>query len=299
MQERLNQYRPILAVLIVACGLMAAVTSRYDMTLFYICLGAWALLSLGCIIWMTVITRQNRRRFGRLKDSLEHIMSDAVLSLPMPSLIVRESGEVVWSNPPAKQGVFPGQELFGHNIAELVPGLDWQAESSAEGRDIVIGERHYTVFLMHSSSTKEPLTIICLVDDNDLKHYTQEYFDSRPYVLTMLIDNYSELFTDAKERSNYHIIALIIAYLCYVSPNEKGYTRDDLLRIAEEYHITRITSLKPNQFEEILNEMLDLNVVSVMDNYYRFATDGFRKFLGSQDKVEKSMADYFEEEVSE
>ena len=63
MQERLNQYRPILAVLIVACGLMAAVTSRYDMTLFYICLGAWALLSLGCIIWMTVITRQNRRRF--------------------------------------------------------------------------------------------------------------------------------------------------------------------------------------------------------------------------------------------
>ena len=38
--------------------------------------------------------------------------------------------------------------------------------------------------------------------------------------------------------------------------------------------------------------MLDLNVVSVMDNYYRFATDGFRKFLGSQDKVEKSMADY-------
>ena len=145
MQERLNQYRPILAVLIVACGLMAAVTSRYDMTLFYICLGAWALLSLGCIIWMTVITRQNRRRFGRLKDSLEHIMSDAVLSLPMPSLIVRESGEVVWSNPPAKQGVFPGQELFGHNIAELVPGLDWQAESSAEGRDIVIGERHLSL----------------------------------------------------------------------------------------------------------------------------------------------------------
>ena len=40
MQERLNQYRPILAVLIVACGLMAAVTSRYDMPLFYICLGA-------------------------------------------------------------------------------------------------------------------------------------------------------------------------------------------------------------------------------------------------------------------
>ena len=244
MQERLNQYRPILAVLIVACGLMAAVTSRYDMTLFYICLGAWALLSLGCIIWMTVITRQNRRRFGRLKDSLEHIMSDAVLSLPMPSLIVRESGEVVWSNPPAKQGVFPGQELFGHNIAELVPGLDWQAESSAEGRDIVIGERHYTVFLMHSSSTKEPLTIICLVDDNDLKHYTQEYFDSRPYVLTMLIDNYSELFTDAKENERSRTMGQIEHIIETFAEENHGLVkkldRDRFLAVVEERYMKRV-----------------------------------------------------------
>ena len=244
MQERLNQYRPILAVLIVACGLMAAVTSRYDMTLFYICLGAWALLSLGCIIWMTVITRQNRRRFGRLKDSLEHVMSDAVLSLPMPSLIVRESGEVVWSNPPAKQGVFPGQELFGHNIAELVPGLDWQAESSAEGRDIVIGERHYTVFLMHSSSTKEPLTIICLVDDNDLKHYTQEYFDSRPYVLTMLIDNYSELFTDAKENERSRTMGQIEHIIETFAEENHGLVkkldRDRFLAVVEERYMKRV-----------------------------------------------------------
>ena len=244
MQERLNQYRPILAALIVACGLMAAVTSRYDMTLFYICLGAWALLSLGCIIWMTVITRQNRRRFGRLKDSLEHIMSDAVLSLPMPSLIVRESGEAVWSNPPAKQGEFPGQELFGHNIAELVPGLDWQAESSAEGRDIVIGERHYTVFLMHSSSTKEPLTIICLVDDNDLKHYTQEYFDSRPYVLTMLIDNYSELFTDAKENERSRTMGQIEHIIETFAEENHGLVkkldRDRFLAVVEERYMKRV-----------------------------------------------------------
>ena len=189
MQERLNQYRPVLAVLIAACGLLTAVLARYDITAFYICAGAWLVLSAGCIIWMAVITRNNRRRFAELQDSIEHIMSDAVLDLPMASLIVRENGEIVWSNAPTKQSVFPGQELFGHNIAELVPGLDWQAQSSAEGRDIVIGDRHYTEFLMHSTATKEPLTIISLVDDNDLKHYTQEYFDSRPYVLTMLIDN--------------------------------------------------------------------------------------------------------------
>ena len=41
--------------------------------------------------------------------------------------------------------------------------------------------------------------------------------------------------------------------------------------------------------------MCDLNVITVMEGCYRFSTDGFRKLLGSQEKVEKSMAEYIEE----
>lgn len=244
MQERLNQYRPILAVLIAAGALLAAVTSRYDLTVFYICIGAWVLLAIGCIVWMSVITRQNRRRFSELQNSLEHIMSDAVFNLPMASLIVRETGEIVWSNPPAKQAVFPGQELFGRNMAELVPEMDWRAESSAEGRDIVINGRHYTVFLMHSASTKEPLTIISLVDDNDLKHYTQEYFDSRPYVLTMLIDNYSELFTDAKENERSSTTGQIEHIIESFAEENHGLVkkleRDRYLAVVEERYMKKV-----------------------------------------------------------
>lgn len=106
------------------------------------------------------------------------------------------------------------------------------------------------------------------------------------------------LFTEEKGRSNYHIIALILAYLYYAEPNEKGYTESDMLKVAEEYHINRVTSLKPEQLSEILSEMCDLNVITVMDGNYRFVTDGFRKLLGSQETVEKSMGDYFEEVVA-
>ena len=105
------------------------------------------------------------------------------------------------------------------------------------------------------------------------------------------------LFTEEKGHSNYHIIALIIAFLCYSAPDEKGHTTDELLKIAVDYHINRITSLNSDQLSEILNEMCDLNVITVMDGYYRFSTDGFRKLLGSQEKVEKSIADYFEEDA--
>ncbi len=175
MQERLNQYRPVLAVLIAACGLLTAVLARYDITAFYICAGAWLVLSAGCIIWMAVITRNNRRRFAgfRIPSS---IMSDAVLDLPMASLIVREKRRDRVEQRPRQAVGVPDRSCSDITSQSLVPGLDWQAQSSAEGRDIVIGDRHYTEFLMHSTATKEPLTIISLVDDNDLKHYTQEYF---------------------------------------------------------------------------------------------------------------------------
>lgn len=127
-------------------------------------------------------------------------------------------------------------------------------------------------------------------------HYKKVLSDK---AFTELVDQKFEatLFTEEEGHSNYHIMALIIAYLYYAEPNDKGYTESDLLKIAEEYRINRVTSLKPEQLAEILNEMCDLNVITVMEGYYRFATDGFRKYLGNQDKVEKSMSEYFEEAV--
>lgn len=108
------------------------------------------------------------------------------------------------------------------------------------------------------------------------------------------------LFTEEEGRSNYHIIALILAYLYYTEPNknEKGYTYEELMGVAEEYHINRVTSLKSEQLSEILSEMLDLNVIKKMDGNYCFTTDGFRKLLGSQEKVEKSLSEYFEEDIA-
>ena len=129
-------------------------------------------------------------------------------------------------------------------------------------------------------------------------HYKKVLSDK---AFTDLVDQKFEatLFVEEEGHSNYHIIALIIAYLYYTEPNEKGYTASDLLKTAHEYSITRVTSLKPEQFSEILNEMCDLNVITVMDGYYRFATDGFRKYLGNQEQIEKSISDYFEEVITE
>ena len=103
------------------------------------------------------------------------------------------------------------------------------------------------------------------------------------------------LFVEEKGHSNYHIIALILSYLYYTNPSEKGYTLDEILKVANEYNIVRLISLKREQMEELLNEMWDLNVLSLEGERYRFATEGFREMLGSQEEVDQSMAEYFVE----
>ena len=108
----------------------------------------------------------------------------------------------------------------------------------------------------------------------------------------------ASLFTEEKGRSHYHIIALILAFLYYDSPSEKKYTIEDIMKIAEEYRITRLLKLDRGKIEELLNEMWDLNVVSKEDSFYRFATEGFRELLGSKKQVEDEMARYFEEETA-
>jgi len=107
----------------------------------------------------------------------------------------------------------------------------------------------------------------------------------------------ASLFTEEKGHSHYHIIALIFAYLYYNSPNEKKYTIDDLMRVAEEYKITRLLSLNREKIKELLNEMWDLNILSKEDEYYLFATEGFRELLGSKEQVDDSISEYFEEEI--
>ena len=108
----------------------------------------------------------------------------------------------------------------------------------------------------------------------------------------------ASLFTEEKGHSYYHIIALIFAFLYYDSSADKKYTFDDMMRVAYDYQITRLTSISSEKITELLNEMCDLNVLSMEDEFYRFATEGFRELLGSREKVEDTILDYSKEDIT-
>lgn len=256
MLKQLNEYRPLQWVLLAV--LAAAVSMTYFAggpgTALYVSLGLLGLAVVGTVIWDFVTTRHIRSQFAGLREALNRVMSETPADLPFPAVIVREDGEIVWANGPCKRMVFPGRELFGRPLPELMPGFDWLADSPGGGTGVEIGNHRYTVFTVHASSKQGNPSVIVFIDDHNLKVYSQKYFDSRPYVLTLLIDNDSELFAGAKE-------------------NERSKTMSDIEHVIEtfaEEHHGLVKKLDRDRYLCILEERY---MKTVIGNRFRILDD--------------------------
>ena len=91
---------------------------------------------------------------------------------------------------------------------------------------------------------------------------------------------------------------MLLSNLITTQPNENGYTPEEIFEIADHNAIQRITSLKPEQLRELLDEMWDLNILTSKDGRYSFATEGFREMLGDPAAVRDKIYEYFAEGVS-
>ena len=103
--------------------------------------------------------------------------------------------------------------------------------------------------------------------------------------------------TDEEKKGPYYPIALILAYMYFDKPSKDGYTKEEILTVADLYGISKLTSMKDEQFTELLHEMWDLNIISVNGDYYMFSTDGFRELLGRREKIEEELNKYAEGEA--
>jgi hypothetical protein len=102
------------------------------------------------------------------------------------------------------------------------------------------------------------------------------------------------LFVEESGRSFYHAIALLVAFLCITNP-AKGYSVEDICRLAKEYDMSRISSLKKEQVEELMNEMWSLNIFTSESGLFNFSTDGFRNLLGEQKDILEALQAYVKE----
>lgn len=242
--DRLNLYRPVYYVLMIA-GAAAAVLSYFaEPRLGLIIGGVWLASVLYALIRGYLIKRSNKRFFAAIRESVFGARQDTADKFSMAMLIARESGEVLWTNDTYRSRVSGGEDVFCENIIRVIPELDLTLATTPEGQNITLNQRMYTIFAAKTQRNGENLLVVYLMDDHDLKTYAKEYFDSRPSVLLMVIDNYSELFQEAKENERSLVVGEIEGVIEAFAEENKGFLKklekDRYIAVIEDRYMRKI-----------------------------------------------------------
>ena len=256
MLDRMNLYRPVIYGMLAISGLAAGASYFFvDLRLFSIFLASWGIMALWAAIHCSRISRDTRRQLAAIRGSLLGAREETVAEYPMATMIVRETGEVLWQNDYCRQRVLDGEDAFGKRLDQVIPGLELSGECGPQGQNVTAGGRMYTLYWVQTQRQGEPVRVLYLFDDHDLKVYAKEYFDSRPWVMLMVIDNFSELFLDAKENERSktmseieHIIETFAEENCGLL---KKLDKDRYIAVIEDRYMRRVEASRFQVLDQI------------------------------------------------
>lgn len=121
----------------------------------------------------------------------------SLTGLPIPTMLVAD-GRILWYNTFFREKVLQGSDAVTRPVDRVLPDLDLAVCSRPHGQDLTVGDRRFTAYA-GSAKGSRGASIVYLVDDTFYKQTLEEYTESRPACLIIVIDSYDELFDDMKD----------------------------------------------------------------------------------------------------
>lgn len=121
----------------------------------------------------------------------------SLTGLPIPTMLVAD-GRILWYNNYFRDKVLEGGDVVTRPVERVLPDLDLAVCSRPHGQDLAVGKRRFTAY-SGSAKGSRGASIVYLVDDTFYKETLDEYTESRPACLIIVIDSYDELFDDMKD----------------------------------------------------------------------------------------------------
>ncbi|MDD6807885.1 MAG: DHH family phosphoesterase [Oscillospiraceae bacterium] len=183
---------------IVSCLLAIAVLLS-TVTLYYFnqvagIVQAVAVLVLGMVLFVVYKIRVNK-----LKNTLEIVKKfvdekDITEKYPMPAAVTDKVGDIVWCNELFLSTFLRENSVKTGNISEILGGVTPIAlAKSADGYDTEYEDRKFTVY-SETVDEEKGLVISFFIDDTYLKDTAEEYYETRPVVMQLKLDNLDEVY---------------------------------------------------------------------------------------------------------
>lgn len=255
MKKKLWLFRPIVYILVGLC--MALVLTTLFLNVYVFWVEAAVLLFVLLYIFLRTAKIQNDvHAFLRyMGDLLTSTQRSILTDFPIPVIVVNDEREIVWYNPLCRDVVLDGRDLFGYSIDDVIPKLDVDGEIRTKGIRLHYAGRSYKVYMVEAKE-EDRLFLFYFIDETELRQYAVEYFETRPSVAVLMIDNYDELLQDSKESEKIRVIGEVERVMeRFISDNvcllSKTGRRDKYIAVIEERHMRRLTEERFRILDEI------------------------------------------------
>ncbi|MCL2538881.1 MAG: DHH family phosphoesterase [Oscillospiraceae bacterium] len=154
-------------------------------------------------------------------------------TMNLPVLMTDSTGNVLWYNDDFKNLILSGKDIFLEDIRLSIADFEASMAATAEGKEYVINNRHYTVYAGMAENGSDTIYISYFVDDTVKTHDALEYHRTRPSILVIYLDNYDEIENELKGSDS----AVILADVNRVLENFINRTNGILTRVTTKQYI--------------------------------------------------------------
>lgn len=131
---------------------------------------------------------------------------------PIPVFVCEPGGDVLWYNRLAQQIVLMGENGHAERIQNIIGETDISAPSPQCGYEVSYKGRYYNVYISpvaDEQNEQDTLYVTYFFDITQLKLINLEYFESRPVIMLIVVDNYDELQQNLKDSERTRVMAQI------------------------------------------------------------------------------------------
>lgn len=221
------------------------------------------------IILFLIKSRTFEKDIKQLMTEVSHSLGPtdvyALETFPLPVAIVSDKFEIVWYNGNFRASVLAGNDCYGAALKTVVHGFTRETlPKLATGIDVTsvpaanisgtapLQPKKFTVY---GSQRQDGSYQLYFVNNTELKNTVSEYYNSRPIVAIIMIDNYDELMQNAKEGEKTEVVGMIEKLLTAWVSQTTGFLRhsdrDKYLFVFEERHYKKLVEARFDILEKV------------------------------------------------
>ena len=244
----MREKRPVwfgltVGLLLFSAGYAAHALYGYDAKKFWLSIVLLFVSAVLFLISFYLFSQRNIRFIAKLNDEIASTEHETMYSLPVPTVILDDSGLILWYNLLFGREILENDDVFGLRISEVL-NLDFQSLLATGSGEVHYCDKQYDISVTTCTRNDKNLHLLCFTDVTDYAALQDTFLNTRPTVMLLVIDNYEDVLQNAKESEKATVFAAIEQMLERFMAPTTGVLRrlssDRFVAVVEEQHLQQM-----------------------------------------------------------